>query len=190
MGCPKSGRQAGYTLVEMMLVLLLLLIFGLTAFTLIFTGSDTYQRLIADKNQAADARIILSTLETRLRQYDTEGGVSVVALPWEAQTVNALVFHEAVGEDTLHTYLFWADGALWEGLTLNGEPLAAADATPLLKNEAMELRIDTTDGCIVLAVTYPFSQQPRTLQTSIYLRSQPDYQLPTRPLSVSKGMLL
>ncbi len=160
------ANKKGHSLVEMLLVLLLLLIFGLTAFSLIFTGSNTYTKLIANKGNSSDARIISSVLNTRLRQYDNSGAISLATVSWRGKPVKAFVFVESVEEDILKTWLFWEDNCLWEALTLNDEEITPDLAQELLRNPDLEVSFLGENKRLLWEISYPFSKNRQTLAAS------------------------
>ena len=165
-------RKDGYSLIEMFLVLMILVIFSITVFSLLFLGSDTYDNLIADKNNEADARIVLSTFDTRLRQYDYNGGCRIENLEWQNHQIKALVLSEiADPETTIHTWLIWNEGVLWETLTVNEEIPIPETSQELLQNPNLDFSITSDNHLLDIKVSYPFSDLTRELEASIYLRS-------------------
>ena len=169
---PLLKDKKGYTLIEMFLVLMILVVFSITAFSLIFYGSDTYNKLITDKNNEADARIVLSTFEMRLRQYDYNGGYDLSQINWQNQAITVLVMKEQADDGTpVNTWLFWHDGTLWESLTINSELPTPDTSQELFTNQDLDLRLSGDDRLININVDYPFSGGTRELSTTISRRS-------------------
>ena len=165
-------RKDGYSLIEMFLVLMILVIFSITVFSLLFLGSNTYDKLIADKNNEADARIVLSTYNTRLRQYDYNGGCSIKSLEWQNHQVKALVLSEEADPETMiNTWLIWDKGVLWEALTINDEIPLPDTSQELLDNPNLDFAINNANNLINIKIAYPFSGQQSELETSTFMRS-------------------
>lgn len=165
-------NKNGYSLIEMFLVLMILLVFCITVFSLIFYGSDTYNKLVADKNNEADARIILSTFDMRLRQYDYQQGAALAEISWQNETIPVLRLSEWAQDGTpVHTWLFWYDGVLWESLTINGELPTPDNCQELLTNNNIEVNLSEEDKLVTISVSFPFSGHDREITNSIFLRS-------------------
>lgn len=160
------AHRQGHSLIEMLLVLMLLLIFGLGTFALVFSAGDAYGSLLENKDHSADARIIISMLNTRLRQYDYQNGIALEELHQGGALLPALVFSEPFEGKQLKTWLFWHEGALWEAITLRDEnPLPLAQS--LLTNAALELTLRQEGNQLHLTAAYPFHGEKRSL-SSVY----------------------
>ena len=64
----------GSTLVELVMVMMLLILFGFTTYTLIYAGSETQRKIIEDKDAQVDARIAISYLNVRLKSSPFKPG--------------------------------------------------------------------------------------------------------------------
>ena len=169
---PFTNDKKGYTLIEMFLVLMILLVFSITAFSLIFYGSDTYNKLIADKNNEADARILLTTYETRLRQYDYVGGYELKTIECQNQPLTVLAMKEYADDGTpVNTWLFWQNGKLFESLTVNNELPTPDTSQELFRNQNLDLKIEGNDQALTIRVAYPFSGGTREISTIISRRA-------------------
>ena len=73
----KIVEPNGYSLIEMMIVMMLLVLFGLGIFMLAATSSTTYQKLVEDKETAGELRIASSYLMTKIRQNDRMGAIRI-----------------------------------------------------------------------------------------------------------------
>lgn len=165
------GNNQGHSLVEMLLSLMLVLIFAITAFSLIFSGSQTYASLQRNKDNSADARIIESTFLARIHQYDYENGVQCVDMDWNGETVQAVIFNEYLEDAQLKTWLFWHDGSLYEGLTLDDEVLTSEIVQLLMSNDELRVGLRQDGNRLFISVDYPFGDEVKTLSISYWLRS-------------------
>ena len=76
-------RRGGYTLIELVLVLMLLVLVASVVVTLAGTGSRTYLNMTAKQVQTADLRIALSYLDVQSRKNDARDAWAVRPDPFE-----------------------------------------------------------------------------------------------------------
>lgn len=108
----RTADRRGYTMVELVMVMLLLCLFGITVVTVIQAGSHAYQTIVDNKNTEADARIALSCIDVRVRQNDRIGGVEVAVCPINNEP--GLLVHESIGGSGYDSWFYYFRGALWE----------------------------------------------------------------------------
>jgi len=110
------------SLVELIMVMTLLVLFGVTIFTLMYSGADTQDRIMRDKNTQIDARIAVSYINVKLRQNDamnkgvdnqTKIGVQPISLTGR----NAIVIRERTIDYEYDTWIYEYEGKLYEMLT-------------------------------------------------------------------------
>jgi type II secretory pathway component PulJ len=112
----KKVEPNGYSLIEMMIVMLLLVLFGLGIFMLAATSSTTYQKLVEDKETDGELRVASSYLMTKIRQNDRMGAIRI-----EKSAINsedALVIEETLGNEVYETWIYVSDGVLREATVL------------------------------------------------------------------------
>ena len=78
-------RRGGYTLIELALVLMLLILVASVVFTLAGTGSRTYLRIAAKQNQASDMRTALSYIDVQVRKHDVRDALSIRPDPFRSE---------------------------------------------------------------------------------------------------------
>lgn len=105
-------NQRGYTLIEMVLVLFLLILVSFFVFTLTGIGSSAYLRLTDWQNRTADLRIGLSYIDVKVRSHDAAGAIAIRPDPFSGN--DALVISRSVGEETYLTWIYVYDGSLFE----------------------------------------------------------------------------
>ena len=108
----KIGNEAGYSLIEMSVVMLLLVMFGLGVFMLALSSSNAYEMLTMDKTVNEDIRIASSYITTKLRQNDKVDSVKVVKA--YADKSDALVISEDISGETYVTWIYMSEGKLRE----------------------------------------------------------------------------
>jgi hypothetical protein len=159
----------GYSTIELILVLLLLLLFGVTTFTLIFAGSDTYQRISDNKNAETDARIALSYLNVKIRQNDMAGKIEVQNFPGTEKP--ALVLYDTNPESDLLTWIFWEEGRLLECLISEGETPSSDLSFTIVEIDGFTVSFDVLSQMLTGTVSYEYNGQVLTRSCQIFIRS-------------------
>lgn len=168
-----SQANKGYTLVELMLVMLLLALFGIVIMTLIQSGSTAYAKVVENRNAESDARIALNYLDVRLRQNDELGAVRVEENPLGPG--NALVITEEYDGVNYHTWVYFLDGTLYEcALLLEGEEVQVDRSEPIA--QLLDFQFEALPGGAIRQMaeyTYTTAQMSeiRSLSSVVVLRS-------------------
>lgn len=105
-------KDNGYSLVEMTVVMLLLVVFGLGIFMLAATTTTTYSTLVDEKSSTEHLRIASSFLTTKIRQNDRAEGIFV--LKEYEDFGDVLLIEEAFGDDIYITWIYVSEGTLRE----------------------------------------------------------------------------
>jgi type II secretory pathway pseudopilin PulG len=163
-------NNKGYTLVELLLVMMLLLVFGVTIFTLIYSGSETYQRISNNRNAESDARIALSYLNVKLRQHDYAEGLDVKPFPGTDR--DALVLYDQTLDGNLETWIFWSEGQLLECLISEGETPDVNLSFTIVDIENFEIAYDRQTRVVTGAVTYTYNGRSLNRSCAVTLRSK------------------
>ncbi len=99
--------------IESISVMLVLILFALVVFMLISSGSRAYGNILSDKETTVSARIAYSYINMKIKQHDIADGIDVVETPYgSALKIDV--------EEGYCTYIFYAEGGLYECLTLEG----------------------------------------------------------------------
>lgn len=162
-------NRDGYTLIELLLVMMLLLVFGVTIFTLIYSGSETYERISNNKNAQSDARIALSYLNVKLRQHDYADGIAVKPFPGTGQ--NALVLYDYNVDGDLETWIFWSEGKLLECLISPGDVPDEALSFTIVDIEGFQISYDENHQAVTGVVTYAYNGRTLSQSCEIMLRA-------------------
>lgn len=120
-GFKSKTKSKGYSLIELVLVMALLIIFGLGTFTLVISGSGAYKNILDKKEVNSELRVAISYINMRIRQNDSVGAVRVEKSPFGNDA--AIVTEEVIESDTYETWIFWHEGKLRETLIKQGEPV-------------------------------------------------------------------
>jgi prepilin-type N-terminal cleavage/methylation domain-containing protein len=138
-------RRRGYTLVELVLVLMLLVLVASVVFSLAGTGSRTYLRLTAKQSQAADLRTGLSYLDVQVRKHDAKGALSIRPDPFAGQP--ALVISQVFDGKTYLTWIYLRDGFLCELLVAEDAVVTSAMGSRIVQMDALKLDV-LADGSL------------------------------------------
>jgi prepilin-type N-terminal cleavage/methylation domain-containing protein len=96
---PAGGdrRDSGFSVVELLIALTLMAFLAASLMTILTTGSDAFQKVLDDKNAQSEARIAVSYISVKLRQYSSRGRVSVVPSDSPTNIRNVLKIDEYAG---------------------------------------------------------------------------------------------
>lgn len=136
--------------------LLLFGIFAVCVLGVLLAGAGAYQRLTARDEAAAERRIRVQYIATRVRQADILDHVSVE----ELGGAPALRLAEA---DGYVTWVYCRDGWLMEMYTSAESDLAPEDGTRLMEAAALSLSLE--DGFLEIGITGPGDEVDRLYLT-------------------------
>jgi len=107
-------NRSGRTQIEVLAVLLLLLLLGVSAFSLTVAGTDSYKSMSSQRDGSSAVRIAMAYTEMKIHRYDTEGELSVETHPVTGKS--ALVIRETVEGVPYQTWIYYSGGKLREAL--------------------------------------------------------------------------
>ena len=144
----KWVSESGYSLIEMTIAMLLLVIFGLAVFMLAASSTTTYEKLVDDKNTSEELRVASSYLVTKLRQNDQKEAISLESnLLFDSE---ALTIREVIGDETYITWIYISDGALREVTVLVGVEPSDDLSFEIAKVDEMAIRVSDQSVYIAL----------------------------------------
>jgi hypothetical protein len=144
-------------------------VFGVTIFTLIYSGSETYRRISDNRNVESDARIALSYLNVKLRQHDYAEGMDVK--PFPGTDKDALVLYDQTPDGNLETWIFWWEGQLLECLISEGEVPDVNLSFTIVDIENFEIAYDREGRVVTGTVAYTYNGQSLSRSCEVALRS-------------------
>ena len=167
-------RRGGYSLIELVLVMMLLIIVAVSVFLLTNAGSSAYARLSENRGVSSDLRIALSYIDVRIKKSDGIGQVSVCPAPFGGG--QALLLSQTIEERDYETYLYVDQGSLKELIIEKGRAVTPDMASDLAKIDEMRIHRETDHLLTVtLATTRRLggldSQGTQEATQWIYLRS-------------------
>ena len=142
--------------IDALAALLLFGVFAVCVLAVLLTGADAYRRLTQRDQLAYDRRTCVQYVATRVRQADSQGGVTVE----RSGDTDLLVL--GAGEEYV-TYVYCYEGWLMELYTWSGEPMVPSDGWQLIEMEDMKLSME--DGLLTVDITSPQGEEDHLLLT-------------------------
>ncbi len=167
----KFNNTQGNSLIELTMVMMLLILFGFTIFTIIYSSSNAQQKLLANKDTQIDARIALSYVDVKIRQNDAVGAVNVVENPETGQ--DSILIRNETAENPYDIWIFYHDNGIYEFLGLPGELPSVDYSILILGNEDLSYTVDFDEEkkCITNTISYKYGNDIKDLSAISYLRS-------------------
>lgn len=164
-----SNNNKGSSMVELIMVMALLLMFGVTIYTLVYTGANTQERIMHEKDALTDARIALSYINVRMRQNDSKDKVAVETL--ELTGKNAIVIRERSWDYEYDTWIYCYDGKLMECLVQPGEQPTELSSFYIVDSEGLDTAINPDNGAITNTVYYYYHDVLTSISSTVSMRS-------------------
>ena len=161
--------KKGYSVIEVVLVMFLLITFGIAAFALVYIGGNSYERMTNEKNAEAELRIAVSYAETRLRKYDRTNGFRIDQTP--DRTGNALVFNDFANGIDYETWVFWYDGKLIEIITEKDKKFNPDDGFEIAAVDSFDISFNSKRNEVVIKASITSNGKEKTLETIYSIKS-------------------
>ena len=146
--------KKGYTLIELILVMFLLLFIALAVFSLTRVGSEAYLRLTTQQSLQSDLRIAASYLDVKLKQNDTAGAVMAASLSITDRDqdlqVEALKIVRTIEGLPYELWIFQYDGYLYELLKEPDSIAALNMSSRIVRADDLELVFDADDALRIM----------------------------------------
>ncbi len=148
--------------IESISVMLVLIMFAFVVFMLISSGSRAYSSILSGKETTESTRVAYSYINMKVKQHDTAGGIDVENTPYgSALKIDV--------EQGYCTYIFYAEGGLYECLTLEGiEP--SVDAGNLI-TKISSLNIERDGSLLRIRCTSGNGDDTRAVEGVVSLRT-------------------
>jgi len=160
--------RTGSTLVELIMVMLLLILFGAAISVLIYSGGETQARIISEKNAQIDARVALSYVNMYIRQNDEADKIEIKPNAYTGEeSILVKTRAEWGGYDT---WIFFAEGCLYECLVDPGREPSVGLSFKIAEIDRFGVDLNA-DGAIVNTIGYTVNDRPEEMSSVIFLRS-------------------
>lgn len=140
--------QNGYSLVEVSIVMLLLVLFALGIFMLAAATTTTYESLVESKSESESLRIASSYIVTKLRQNDRTESVRIQPNAYIGSDV--LILEETLDDEIYETWIYVSEGKLREAIVLKG--VAPSDDISFEIAEIDDLRLSGSAHSLVIGI--------------------------------------
>ena len=161
--------ESGNTLVELIMVMVLMVFFGFTIFTLIQAGSHTEQRIIDNKNAQVDARIALSYITVRVRKNDSVGRIEI--MPVEHTGEDGILIRHRTFEDEYDRWIYFSDGKLRECITNPDEQPDDDLSDVIVEIDNFTVSYDGDKNALNASIEYEYGEGIETMNAFINLRN-------------------
>jgi hypothetical protein len=159
----KSG-----SMVELVMVLMFMVLFCVTMYTMIFVGTQTQYKLITEKDQQIDARIALSYINVKIKQNDIEDKITLKSLDYNGKL--ALVIRERGVLGDYDLWIYFSDGKIREEVSpVDSQPINS-NFSDIIKTHDFDIYEDST-GMLVTSIVYEYNDKLETMTNKISLRS-------------------
>lgn len=167
-------RRGGYTLIELVLVLFLLVLVASSVFILAASGSRAFLRLSARLGETADLRTGLSYMDVQIHKHDSQNALSIRQDPFGAG--QALVITQKIENATYLTWIYIQDGYLCELFVEEGLAVNPDMGSQIVPMEGLQLKRVSPDALQIVLIRQagsPGSDGPDDLTATrlVYLRA-------------------
>ena len=159
------GKERSRSMTELLLMLVLLAVFAVSALVIVMTGAGVYQSIAEDQKANADLRIPLTYVTNKIRQADASGQVRLL----EQEGTAVLVLSHQEEQQAYDTWIYALEGQLCEVTVASGSTLRLADGIAVMPVPSFEIR---WDGPRMLLLTAG-DASGQALSTRVALRSHP-----------------
>lgn len=162
-------NKKGYSVVEFVFIVALLMIFGFTTFSLLIAGSESYENISKRKEVQSELRLASSYVNMKIRQNDVEGVLSVVKNPYNL--TDSLLIKEIFDKKEYHTWVYFDKGRLWEATLEKGMILTTDVSFPIAILERFEMTYQPETRLIQTKVVKKLGDKELDILTKIKLKS-------------------
>ncbi len=162
-------RRRGFTLIELVVVMLLLVLVSAAVFIMAGTGSQTYLRLAARQTAAADLRTGLSYLDVQIRKHDTRQCLSLQPDPFAGQT--SLVIEQNIEGTAYQTWIYVLDGYLCELFVAKDADVTPEMGSKIAPIDSLQLEMPSSDSIRIVLTRQMAGQAQQQVSRIIYLKA-------------------
>lgn len=150
-----NRKNKGFLLIELLLVMVLLVLFGLTTFTLVISGSRTYSKLTQQKTNSSELRTALSFVNMKILQNETQGSFSIRKSP--SGNGDALVINQQIGKEKYENWIYCSKNKLREAIVKAGIPPGDELSLEVVPISEFRIHFTTDKKGIYIEVAKPYN---------------------------------
>lgn len=162
------NNNKGSSLIELIMVMMLMIVFGLTMVTLIGAGANTQEKIIDNRNAQSDARIAMSYINVTLRKHDTEKGIFIEKVNKSGK--NAILLREYSIDGTYDTWIYFSDGKILECTVVSGEQPEDSLAFEIVAINDFKVSYDETTNMVTSIFNYLYDRKPEEIISNYKMR--------------------
>lgn len=168
----KSDR--GSTAVEMLMVVALLALFGITICSLIVSGIGTYNKISNKRESMVNGRIAMSFLNVRIRQNDEQGAITIAKCPVTGEDALKVVQTFEENDEEYTNWIYFYEGTIYETLIKSDMEPSLDISNAIVDMEEFSLHYkDGAKNAIVMKGRYIYNDKVEEMTSVITLRSEP-----------------
>lgn len=164
-----KGSNNGYTLIELILVVALLALFGIATLTLVLSSSTAYKGIMERKETDSGLRVALSYLDTKIKQNDAKDVIRLESNP--SGNGRAVVIEEEMEGSLYETWIYLSAGKLREVLVGKGDPVKDELGFEIADIEGFDVNYDSRRKLLHLNVWSTVKDERHELGTDITVKT-------------------
>ena len=119
--------------IESIVVMLVLILFAFVVFLVINSGTNAYDNILKQKQNAESARVAYSYINMKIKQNDVSGCIDIT----ETKFGRSLKID--IADTDFSTYIFFSDGALYECVAKKDMPPAVSAANKITHMDGFDI---------------------------------------------------
>lgn len=144
-----NKRHYGKARIETILVMLMLVVFSISTYTLVVSTASSYGKNYSDMDAKDNLRLALSYVDLKIKQSDKKG---VYVLEKAIEDKDVIVVEDDIKGEIYQNIIYFKDGFLKEMLIKKGTNLNEVEGFEIAK--IMDMRVKKTgNGLINLSIT-------------------------------------
>ncbi|EHL16378.1 MAG: DUF4860 domain-containing protein [Peptoanaerobacter stomatis] len=161
-----NKKSNGKTRLETMLVMLLLIVFGISTYTLVVVTATSYEKTQAETTAKDNLRLASSYIESKLRSANKDN-VKIVDSIFDSQS-KAIILEEKLEGDTYQTAIYYKDNALREIYIKKGTQLEDTSGFEIAKIDKFDIE-KLQNNTLNISFATSANEQDYDMQTIVNL---------------------
>ena len=144
-----NKRHYGKARIETILVMLMLVVFSISTYTLVVSTASSYGKNYSDMDAKDNLRLALSYIDLKIKQSDKKG---VYVLEKAIEDRDVIVVEDEIKREIYQNIIYFKEGFLKEMLIKKGTNLSEVEGFEIAKIRDMTVK-KTGKGLINLSIT-------------------------------------
>lgn len=152
---------------EMIIMMVLLILFASSIYTMIYAGISTQERILNVKNSQINTRVATSYLNVKLKQNDKSEKISIVKNPMDGK--DAIVLHDQFNDGSYDTWIYFENKKLVEQLVEIGSTPSAELGFEIAEVE--DFQVELENNLLQTTISYKSNNQLYNITSKYALKS-------------------